>query len=82
LEKLSTGNKKSNDLLKDFVEGLLYALVTLLFYVVPFVIPGITMKQGGMIFFGEVILLFIGIVIFSIVINRKIVSRPSRKKHH
>jgi hypothetical protein len=79
LDKSSTDNEESNSFSRGLMERFLYGLATLLFCTVPFLIPGITTKQGGMVFFGEIIILFLGIIIFSIVVNKKN-SRKVQKK--
>jgi hypothetical protein len=81
LEKSSTESKQSPSFLENLIEGLLYALATLLFYIIPFIIPAIVMKKGSMVFFGEIIFLLIGLIVFIIVINRKKFPHKSRKNH-
>lgn len=80
MEKLSTHNKEeSASFPRDLVERLLYGLTTLAFCAVPFLIPGITIRQGGIVFFGEVMTLILGIFIFGVVINRKKTQKRSRR---
>jgi hypothetical protein len=82
LEKTSTDNEESHSFSRDLVERFLYGLATLLFCTAPFLIPGISMRYGFMFFFAEIIILILGVIVFSKVVNRKKVSGKSRKSSH
>jgi len=63
MENETTSNN-TYSMSRDIIERLLYGLVTLVFYITPFLIPGIDMRQGLFLFFGDFILLFLGFIIF------------------
>jgi hypothetical protein len=81
LKKRPTDPKASNDLLRDLIERFLYGLATLIFCTIPFLISGGAAKERGIIFFAEIILLLLGIVVFGIVSSKNTPHQSKKNKH-
>jgi hypothetical protein len=69
--KSHANNKLANRFLSDMGERFAYGLATLLFCISPFLIPGISIRQGVVVFFTVLLLLIVGIIIFSVMRQKK-----------
>lgn len=78
MENQTTQKNLSYSVPRELMERFLYGLATLIFCAVPFLIPGISVRGGVMIFFGSLIVLVIGVIVFSVVVNRKKGARRGR----
>ncbi|RUM94358.1 MAG: hypothetical protein DSZ28_03600 [Thiothrix sp.] len=71
MEKKPSTHEEIYSFSGSWVERLLYGLATLAFCAAPFLIPGITVRQGVMLFFGGMIILFLAILVFGLWVSRK-----------
>jgi hypothetical protein len=77
LEEKPSTSEEMHSFSGGLVERLLYGLATLAFCAAPFLIPGITVRQGVMLFFGGIIILFLAILVIGLLVNRKKPRRGS-----
>ena len=61
------------------MERFLYGLATLIFCIIPFLISGGAAKEGGIVFFAEIIILLAGMITFGIITKRNSTSNQSNK---
>jgi hypothetical protein len=69
--KSHASNQSANSFLSDMGERLAYGLATLLFCIIPFLIPGVSIRQGVVVFFTALSLLIVGAIIFSVISRKK-----------
>jgi len=85
MENQSTDRKESSSLPRVWVERLIYILITLVLYIIPFLAPGITEVQRIEVFFGGTIIVILAFMIYgvfdSIKMSRHLRSRPKRRSH-
>ena len=83
--EIKTADNETYSFSRDIIERLLYGLVTLALCVAPFLIPGITMRQGGMVFLAEFLFLVLGVIVFSLWISKRnsgARSKSRRRSNH
>lgn len=81
----STDKKESSKSLNIWVERLLYILITLILYVVPFLAPGITEIVRIEVFFGGTIVVILTLMFYgvfdSIRFSQRARSQAKRRYH-